>query len=236
MRTTVIVTLILLAFAVPSQAGPFEDGISALDAGNYEAAAAAFERGAKEGHVEAMVELARLYLSGDGNRTVAAQWLKKAADGGSVLAYFLHGRLLLEGIDGPPDPAGARTYLEMAAKGQYAAAAYELGLLYRDGLGGERNAVAAARYLQQAANGHVLEAEHAFGAMQAFGQGIEPDVIAGGVLLKLAERGGDRDIRTDLDRLASLTTVEEMTEIDKRLTAHTETTKPMIGGDHVDLR
>ena len=76
---------LLLVTSVPASGGPFEDGIGALDSGDYQAAMAAFEQDALAGHVQAMVELATLYLSGSVGRTdrvAAATWLAKASEGG----------------------------------------------------------------------------------------------------------------------------------------------------------
>ena len=229
-----VTVALFLTASFPVSGGPFEDGIGALDSGDYEAAVAAFEEGALAGHVQAMVELATLYLSGNvPDRVAAATWLAKASEGGSVDALYLYGKLLLEGVNNTPEPARAVPYLESAAEARHAAAAYELGRMSRAGIGVKRDPEKAARYLRQAAEGQVLEAEHALGAMLAFGEGVPPNLIEGGMWMMLAARSGDADVASDLDRLSPLLSAKQTVEIERRIREHTDPMTPVIGGDHV---
>lgn len=93
---------------------------------------------AKQGDVQAELEMGLRYAQGDGfikNPKEAATWLYKAARHGSVEAQYQLGEALLEGQGVVQDFHAAFAWIEKAAQKGYAPAQYALGDLYRFGTG-----------------------------------------------------------------------------------------------------
>src|SRR5689334_10857400 len=88
------------AMAGAAEAGPFEDGVSALKRFDTRGAVAALSAGAEAGDPRAQTALAELYLTGRGvplSGLVAARWLRRAVAQNDADAQARLGALLLNG-------------------------------------------------------------------------------------------------------------------------------------------
>lgn len=223
MKRALLVLATLVFTMPPAQAGPLEDGIAALDGGQYQAARNAFLRAAEAGNAEAQIQLAMILIDGSAgvkDLVSAAAWLQRAAENKHSDAQYRLGLLLYQGIQGKPDIAKAAYWFEQAAGQAHPEAAYNLGVLYDDGQGVPHDIKRAMALYRQAANGGVLEAEHTIGSMLAFGRKIVADPIEGGMWLELALRGGDKDVKEELDSLRRGLTAAQLTEIKTRVQNH----------------
>lgn len=212
-----------LFVAATVQAGPLEDGIAALDAGQYRTARDAFLKGAQAGNPEAQFQLAMILIDGSAgqrDRKTAALWLQRAAEKKHADAQFRLGALLYEGISGKAEPAKAAQWFERAASQGHPEAAYNLAVLFDDGKGVARDRNRALTLYRQAAEGGILEAEHTLGSMLAFGRNVPKDVLEGSLWLELALQGGDPDVRSEVDAIRKALTDAQRAEIKARVEAH----------------
>ena len=140
--------------------------------------AAAFRREAEGGIVQAMRNLAELYLSGTGVRRdpeEAVRWLRVAADRGDAGAQNDLGFLHSEGLGVEQDQAEAVRWFRLAADQGEAAAQFNLGLRYDNGEGVAQDLAEAARlYGQAGEQGHAAAQFH-LGGMHDEGRGVARD-------------------------------------------------------------
>lgn len=220
---TAVWTLALTLLGAMAAAGPLEDGIAALDAGQYQAAHDAFLKAAKAGNTEAQVQLAILLLDGTVGRRdpkAAAGWFEKAAKRGDAYSMYRLGTLIEDGIVGKPDPSRAAPWYEKAVQRGYPNAAYRLAVLYDRGRGVTANPERAMALYRQAAVGGVLKAKHALGAMLAQGRKVTADAVEGMMWLELAWRGGDGDVIDELKTFRTALTPAQQAAMKSRLQAH----------------
>ena len=86
--------LAIIAFAVPADAGPFEDGLAAYDRGDYATALKFWRPLAEQGDAEAQNNLGYMYNEGHGvpqDEAEALKWLRKAAEQGNALEQSMRG-------------------------------------------------------------------------------------------------------------------------------------------------
>ena len=129
-----------------AQAQAFRPDRSATS--SAEAGADALRRDADAGDVEAMRDLADMYLNGSGvgrDPDEAVRWLRLAADQGDAVAQNDLGYLYSEGIGVDQDQAEAVRWFRLAADQGEAVAQFNLGLRYDTGEGVARDHSEAAR-------------------------------------------------------------------------------------------
>ncbi|MBO5613369.1 MAG: SEL1-like repeat protein [Prevotella sp.] len=107
------------------------------------------EKVAKKGDTDSQFRLALYYLNNK-QADVAAEWFKKASDGGVVGASYYYGLLLHEGVGIKQDKAKGIILMEQAAKKGFAASYYQLGKIYYEGNGIEKDYTKATWYLKKA--------------------------------------------------------------------------------------
>ena len=91
LRTGLLVVAIMLAIAVPADAGPFEDGAESAERGDYATALRIFRSLAEQGLAEAQINLGRMYRFGHGvpqDLAAAHMWLTLAAAQGDENAQI----------------------------------------------------------------------------------------------------------------------------------------------------
>ena len=96
-------------------AGPFEDGVSAYDRGQFQKAFESWLPLAQQGDVAAQFNLAALYENGTGvgqDRAEAARWYLEAAKGGDLDAQMKIAAWYEEGTGVPKDPDSARLWYQ----------------------------------------------------------------------------------------------------------------------------
>jgi len=77
--------LAIIALAVPANAGPFEDGVAAYQAGEYAAALNFWRPLAEQGEADVQFNVGLMYDKGKGvpqDDAEAVKWYRKAADQG----------------------------------------------------------------------------------------------------------------------------------------------------------
>lgn len=136
------------------QAGPFEDGKTAYDRGDYVVALHLWRQAAEQGNTEAQFKLGALYEQGCGvpqDDAMAAQWYRKAAQQGDARAQFRLGVLYEQGRGVPQDYAVAAQWYYQAAQQGDADAPLSLGVLYEKGCGVPQDYSVAAQWYRKAA-------------------------------------------------------------------------------------
>jgi hypothetical protein len=125
---------------------------------------------ASDRNAYAQLGIARLYRSGFGiqaDDSVAATWVKKAADQGLVEAQNMLGGMYLDGSGVAKDPAEAIRWFRRAADGGNALAQYGLGLLYYQGIGAKPDHALALSWFKKAAAQGSEEAKAALAGLDA---------------------------------------------------------------------
>ncbi|MCT8971859.1 tetratricopeptide repeat protein [Microbaculum marinisediminis] len=225
---------VLALSAVSVEAGPFEDGLAAMDRADLSAARGYLEKAAKAGHAEAQYQLALLLMRGQGGSRDpegARTWLEQAARSGHANAQYQLGEMLLWESDDETSAAAAAKAFEQAARLKHARAAYELAMLHAKGKGVAKDDVKAFDLYSKAAEGGVLEAEHIVGSTLVAGRHVEQDVVTGGAWLKLAQSGGDREAGDEWRTLLPTLTRQQRDAIQAILDNHSDRGY-VIGADH----
>ena len=119
----------------------YQEGVTALEAGDYETAREKFHAAAEKGHVDAQAALGELYNRGIGinrNAQEAAKWYRLAAEQGHLDAQVTLGWMYNAGTGVPQDFMEAIKWFEMAAEQGHPGAQNNLGVLYRQERGGKK--------------------------------------------------------------------------------------------------
>lgn len=157
----------------------YEQGVTALEAGDYETALKKFRSAAESGHAGAQAAMGELYFQGKGikrNAQEAAKWYRLAANQGHLDAQVTLGWMYDAGTGVPQDFDEAIKWLRLAAKQGHPGAQNNLGVLYRQGRGGKRNIEKAVSWFLKAANQGVAPAQYALGQIYLNGEGVQQDV------------------------------------------------------------
>ena len=88
-RTCFTFIVLLIAFAFPVSAGPFEDGVAAAETGDYVTALKIYRTLAEQGHAPSQYNLGSLYFYGQGvpqDYAEAVKWFRLAAEQGFAAA------------------------------------------------------------------------------------------------------------------------------------------------------
>jgi TPR repeat protein len=138
---------------------------------NDQRAAGYFEKAANAGHRRAQINLAILYLRGQGvphDLVQARAWLEKAAAADDPVALYTLGRAMEEHDDSAAaDSVRAADLYRRAAEKGNALAALRYGLAFVDGIGVKRDRNAAQTWLLRAKDAGVPEAALALGDLAA---------------------------------------------------------------------
>jgi len=114
-----ITVALLAAFATPVTAGPFEDGLTAANRGDFATAFRLWHPLAEQGDAHAQQNLALMYRDGQGvpqDYVEEARWYRMAAQQGHVRAQFNLGVMYGEGEGAPRARRGARAPEPRAGK------------------------------------------------------------------------------------------------------------------------
>lgn len=156
---------------------------------------------ATDGPLPDMAAIEQAWARGD--FVFVREGLKRLAEeGGTALAQYRYGRVLIEGRGGPRRPVQAVAWLEKAVAQNHIEAATLLAqILLAEGLSGvTRDPVRAADLLgQAAARGHA-PAQYALGGLWAAGDGVEADPKAAFNWYLAAAEQGHREAQFALAR------------------------------------
>jgi TPR repeat protein len=134
-------------------ASGLDDGLAAIQSGDYQAALQAFRPLAEQGDARAQYQIGQMHGRGHGtpkNYDLAAQWYRKAAEQGHAEAQFDLGSLYLRGVGVPRNNELAAKWWRRAADSGDAAAQSALGDMYLEGVGVEPDLVQAYKWLMLA--------------------------------------------------------------------------------------
>jgi TPR repeat protein len=147
MKKPLITALLALALAItsPANAG-LDEGIAALEAGNYAVALREFQALAKKENPYAQLMLGMMYAEGKGvaqDDTEAVNWIRKAAMQGDVDAQYRLGAMYFNGLGVIQDHKEAVNWFRKAARQGDVSAQYNLSFMYAQGQGVAKNYVIA---------------------------------------------------------------------------------------------
>ena len=158
LRHTISAVILLLSFAAPVSAGPFEDSVVEYDRGDYENAYRLLLPLAEQGLPKAQVNLGLMYYYGHGvpqNDIEAEKWFRKAADQGDAFAQHNLGVMYAHGWGLPQDLVEAVKWYQRAADLGLNDAQYDLGVMFAKGHGAPQDYVRACMWLNlSVAQGH----------------------------------------------------------------------------------
>ena len=144
----------LSALSGPAHAGPFEDGVAAVDREDYESAVEIWTPLAESGDVAAQYNLGIMHYRGKGvpaDPAQAAAWFGRASDQGHGRASFNLAFMYDRGQGIAEDDARALELYERAAEAGDVRAKGFLGFKYQNGDGVAQDYVLAYKWLHLAA-------------------------------------------------------------------------------------
>jgi len=152
MRAYVAATasFLFLSLVLPAPAGPFEDGRSAYERGDYAAALSSYREAADQGSPAAMLFIGYMYENGLGlNKDFgeALFWYRKSAEAGEGMAMFNIGVFYRDGRGVKADQKEAFRWFSRAAELGVPDAAYSMAQAYNDGRGVTPDYKLAADYM-----------------------------------------------------------------------------------------
>lgn len=178
-RWTLSLTILLvIALARSAQAGPYEDGIAALNRKDYPAMFRAFSIGASQGDIRAVTAVGIAYSYGMGvpnDYSQAVFWLTRAAQSGDAAAQTELGNLYRQGFGVAQDWHEAIRLYGLAAAQADSAAQYQLGEINYNGKVVPKNLSKAFEWYSLAAAHGNSDAQYSLGFMYAHGDGIPQD-------------------------------------------------------------
>jgi uncharacterized protein len=173
LKHTLSAIVLVLSVAAPAAAGPFEDGLSAAQSGDYVTALRLLRPLAEKGYADAQYNLGVTYEQGLGVQDYreAVKWYRLAAEQGSPLAQNNLGAMYAKGRGVPQDYSEAVKWYRLAAEQGNAMAQSNFGAMYRTGQGVKRNFKEALKWYRLAAEQGYAEAQCSLGRMYATGFG-----------------------------------------------------------------
>ena len=148
-----VIVIVMLAGAV--HAGPLEDGLAALNKGDYATAIRLWRPLAEQGYATAQYNLGFMYANGEGvpqDYVEAHKWWRLAADQGHASAQYNLGVMYDNGRGLPQDYVEALKWYRLAAEQGTAEAQVKLGIMYYTGRGVPQDYVEAHKWYNLAAS------------------------------------------------------------------------------------
>lgn len=223
MSPSIPVALAVLILSSTTALSGFDDGVSDYRSGNYSAAFKEWSDAAEQGDVDAQYNLGCLYLRGEGvakNRTMADEWLQRAADQGDVDAATSllfskpmteEGRKKFFAMKMKSTTKFRLTFVAQLSDGRLhrrpcstdasdgAAIEFNLGQMYETGTPGfPQDDRQAAEWYRRAAERNYPDAQTRLGFMYARGHGVEKDEIKAVRLFRQAAEQGNSNAQHSL--------------------------------------
>jgi TPR repeat protein/predicted aspartyl protease len=214
-RAGVAVIVLLLAFSAPLAAGPLEDGLAALQRGDYALAMRHWRPLADQGNAVAQYNLALMYENGHGVRqdyATAVSWYRKAADQGYAVAQRNLGLMYLSGRGVPQNDATAFSWFRKAANQGLEGAQNDLGIMYENGRGVAQDFAAAASWYRKAADQDYAVAQYNLALMYLSGRGVPQDYVSAHMWFNLAAGAGNQSAVRNLNIVAGWMTPAQIAE------------------------
>ena len=175
----VAILAILLSLSAPVWAG-IDEGVAALERGDYATALQEFRPLAEQGDAGAQINLGVMYEDGRGvpqDHAEAVKWFKMAAAQGNAEAQHNLGFMYGHGEGVPQDYAEAVKWFRKAANQGVARAQYNLGVMYDNGDGVPQDYAEAVKWYREAAEQDLALAQVHLGRMYYNGRGVPQDLV-----------------------------------------------------------
>jgi len=168
-----VITFLIGASPVLAQ---FDDGVAAMQTGDYAKALDAWQKAADGGDARSQYSIGYLHQFGLGvprDFDKAKEWYEKAAAQNNADALYSLGLLYENGHAGRKDLAEAMSYYRRAtATGPHADAEYAIGRMTLRGRGVPRDPVEGVKWLKKAAEHQSPAAQYMLGAAYEAGWGV----------------------------------------------------------------
>lgn len=193
--------ILILNFAAPVAAGPFEDGQVALKRGDYATAMRLLRPLADQGNALSQLLLGDIYENGLGvpqNYAAAMSWLRKAADQGDSFAQYSLGEMYGSGRGVPKNYPEALKWYRLAANQGNADAELNLGVMYANGQAVPQDYAQAEKWFRKAAEQGNADAQLNLGKMYGSGRGVPLDLAQAAKWVQKAAEQGRPDAQSAL--------------------------------------
>lgn len=217
-KAILVAVILLLRVVAPVAAGPLEDGVAAIERGDYAVAQRLFRPLADQGVAAAQYNLGLMYDSGRGvlqDPTEAARWYRLAADQGVAEAQYNLGVMYGKGQGVPQNDAEAVKWYRKAADQGLLSAQFNIGNMYVHGRGGPRNDAEAVKWYRKAADQGHDGAQFNLGLMYSSGRGVPQDYVNAHMWLNLSAAQGAQDAARERDEIARFMTPAQLAEAQK---------------------
>lgn len=197
-KIALFVMMLAVIFPIASYAGQLEDGTTAMDSGDYQAAYKLLYPLAEQGEAAAQDCIGAMYCEGLGvekDEALAASWYKKAADQGYAQAQNALGAMYVNGVGVEQDVQKGLSYivkaaqqgLEVAQQNAYSlyyqeaqngnvGALHNVAYMCLKGWGGEADSQNCMKLLEVAAQNGYTKSAKALSQIYTKGMfGVDPD-------------------------------------------------------------
>ncbi len=213
LKHTLAAVGLMLSFAVPAAAGPFEDGVAAYSKGDYATALRLLFPLAEQGNARAQLNLGVMYNNGWGvtqNDAEAAKWFRKAAEQGLANAQYLVGNMYVL-----QDYLEAVKWYRLAADQGLDIAQYALGLMYDIGENVPQDYAEAVKWYRLAADQGHVSAQYNLGLMYGRGRGGPQNYVHAHMWSNVAAARGMKNAAKYRDEIAQHMTPTQIAEAQK---------------------
>jgi uncharacterized protein len=212
-RVSLALVALLMLSVSAAMAGPWEDGASAYQHGDYSMAFKWFQLAAARGDVRAQFNIGSMYENGRGvsrDTEEATKWYLLAAEQGDPGAQTNLG-LIHENAVGQ-DYEQAVKWFRLAAEQGYAAAQTNLGVMYEKGHGVPQDYAKAIVLYRQAATQRHQIALYNLGSLYETGKGVEQNFVRAHMWFNLAGAAGYAPGEQRRDIVANKMTAQQIAE------------------------
>ncbi len=181
LKTAAVAAVVALSCGGAACADAFQDGVTALQAGQYAVALDIWQKSAEAGDAQSQYGLGYLYQFGlgtDVDNVQALAWYQKSAAQNEPDALYASALMYESGRAGKQDRAKALIlYRQAATTGKSPSAEYALGRIYLRGDGVPRDEREGIIWLGKAANDGQPAAQYMLGAAYEVGTIVKQDKI-----------------------------------------------------------
>ena len=174
----------------------YDEGVAAQRAQQPSKAFTLFQLAANRGEPRAMLEVGKMYRSGEGVARDVGQsvaWFQKAADAGNASAMDYMGAMYRMGEGVPKDDRQAFSWYSKAAAAGNSVGMDALGQMYRNGWGVPQNYTEAVRWFGKAAGAGNASGMYHLGMMYENGWGVNRSPSDAMDYYRRAAAGGERE-------------------------------------------
>ncbi len=150
------------------------------------------ETAAENGSPIALHELAIKQLAA-GEKKVAAETMRKAADQGLAAAQYRMGKLYERGEGVPRSIKESRKWTQLSAENGNVKAMHDLAVFYAEGEGGEQSFIGGVEWFTRAAEHGLIDSQYNLGVLYEQGLGVTADPAKAAYWFEIAGRNGDAD-------------------------------------------